>query len=362
MIKDLAKDVSGLAMSAFSRVAIALADDPTGSLPEFTNHTRLSPVTLIGKDITLLPEDQVQNLLQTASAIFASHYLQAVAVGMSINGVQTVDLLAPFSTSSDSNVTRSIRRTMADRMRTANDSQPAQESFKLPMFDGEPTLEEKAPDLSAHANLAVGRLLHVSVGEPGKTVTVPVTLTINPKVVSTDALPKLVTVANRDDGFWARLHQFRAGEIESVQDYLFALDLIEADRKAMLNDETGLYKEIQERKRSGFFKRLLTGRSNINNASAIHIVSKGSMEDIEMALRGKMSRFRTRQEYFKMTNAMLVIEVDARMERFNLYQRGIDDVGTFTFRDIENHGKNANAMDMSALMKAYKLGESPNTL
>lgn len=356
-LTDMATDG---AMSLFHRIGAAIVDDPTMSLPEFTQHTRLSPVTLIDRNVTMLPEDQLQNLLQTAAAIFASHYLQAVSMGLTINGVQTIDLIAPFSTSGDTNVGRLARKTLSDEIRRAG--KPDQQSFKLEMYDGAPAMEEKAPDLGAHANLAVGRLLHVNVGSADKNTTVPVTLTINPKVVDHNSLPKLVSTASRDTDFWSRFHQFRSGEIESVMDYLFALDLIEADRRALLNDDTGLYKDIQERKRKGFFKRLLAGQPNVNNASAIHIISKAGIEEIEVGLKGRFSRHRTRQEYFNLTHSMMVIEVDARMERLRLYQRGIDDVGDYTFRDIQNNGKSSNGLDMNALMQAYKLGESPNTL
>lgn len=356
-LTDLA--VSG-AMGMFQRVAAAIVDDPTMSLPEFTQHTRLSPVTLIDRSVTMLPEDQLQNLLQTASAIFASHYLQAVSMGITINGVQTIDLIAPFSTSTDTNVGRLARKNLSDMLRPSG--KPDQQSFKLPTYDLLPAMEDKAPDLGAHANLAVGRLLHVNVGGAEKSTTVPVTLTINPKVIDPASIPKLISTAARDVDFWSRYHQFRSGEIESVMDYLLALDLIEADRKAKLNDETGLYKQIQDRKRAGFFKRLMTGKPNLNNASAIHIVSKATLEEVEVGLKGKFSRYRNRQEYFEMTHAMMLIEVDARMERLHLYQRGIDDVGDYTFRDIQNNSKSASGLDMNALMQAYKLGESPNTL
>lgn len=60
------------------------------SLPEVTQATRLTPIVLIDKSLTLADDDALTNILQTMLSIYTAHYLQAVSLTNTIKGVSTL--------------------------------------------------------------------------------------------------------------------------------------------------------------------------------------------------------------------------------------------------------------------------------
>jgi len=335
------------------QLAMAMADSGIDSLPEYTSSTRLNPIVLVDRSITILPDDVQQNLMQTLSSIYAAHYLQAVAVSVNVMGVNTISLLDKFSTDRDTG--RILARTAANVAGNV-----AMESMDLPTFTL--SMEDYSQkELNEQVNLAVGRLLHVKVGVGDQTTTIPVSLILNPKIVDGGSIPRVLAMTSEDTSISGRWHKWRSGEIESFVDYLFGLDLVEKDRKALINDEADIYKTARTRRFKSIIDQVVSGGAkSVNTASTMAIITQAAAEELEVALKGKLKSGRTRMEYFRTTHSMLLCVVDSRKERLTIYQRGIDNYGTYTFSDIQKHGSNAGAMDINAILKAYKLGEAPS--
>jgi hypothetical protein len=287
-------------------------------------------------------------------SIYSAHYLQAVALTTNIQGINTMKLLDQFSTNADINA-GNIGSGWLD---FAEMNGIGTESAKLPMY--KPSTEARDNDLQGHVNLAVGRVLHVKVGDNKNSITIPVTVVINPRVINSDVLPSTLAMVETDTSVMGRYHKWRSGEIESFIDYIFALDLIENDKKALLNDTSGVYKEAREKKSKSLFKSLVTGKKTLNTASTMAVITTAVAEELELAIKGRLSNFRDREKYFRATNSMMLVVADTRRERLQIYQRGISEHGTYTFTDIEDAGSKSNSMDISSILKAYKLGESPS--
>ena len=329
------------------------------SLPEYTTPTRLQPVVLIDKSLTYVDDDSLPNILQTMLSIFTAHYLQAISLSTTINGIRTVELLDQFATE------RSLRISAggggyADKVHAMGEL--GNESHKLHMYPDTPALEARSNDseyLQDHVNLAIGRLVHVELGVGLERITIPVTVSVNPRVIASSALPGVLTMVDQDTSVVGRYHKWRAGEINSFVDYIFALDLIEQDKHALLNDSSGIYNEARSRKTKGFFATLLSGRKSLNTASTMAVINKQTSEELELALKGRLSKPNVRNKYFVATNSMMLVVADPRSERLTIYQRGISNAGTYTYSDISNHSKKAGALDIASILKAYKLGNEP---
>jgi len=80
---------------------------------------------------------------------------------------------------------------------------------------------------------------------------------------------------------------------------------------------------------------------------------------MEAALGGRLKSSRVRDNYFRSNTAMMLVVVDMSSERFTLYQRSIDDVGSYTLEDIKKNGSKANGVDIESVLKAYNLGNAP---
>lgn len=319
------------------------------SLPEVTQATRLTPIVLIDKSLTLADDDALTNILQTMLSIYTAHYLQAVSLTNTIKGVSTLSILDQFATDRDLTAGR-FANTAVGMM-----------SLECDKLENYTAMEaDKNNDIQGHVNLAIGRLLHVKLGTSGESVTMPVTVVLNPRVINSTDLPNIMTMVSDDESVVGRYHKWRAGEIESFIDYALALDLIERDRKALLNDSSGIYADARAKKQKGFFATLLTGKRSLNTASTMAVISKRTAEELELAMKGKLKRQTDREKYFQTTNSMMIVVVDSSAERINIYQRGISEFGTYTYTDIKDNGKKASAIDINSILKAYKLGESPS--
>ena len=342
-----------------ARHAVAVHQElKTSSLPEYTASTRLNPVVLIDKQLTVLEDTALPNILQTMGGIFAAHYLQAVKIATSgdLRNVDTIKLLDQFSTDRDLSGGSVISGLKGWGVNVSTESADC----KLQMDWGMEAKGDAVNDVQAHVNLAIGRLLHVTIGVGDAATTIPVSLVLNPRIIASNALPNVLSMNDDDTTFMGRYHKWRSGEIESFLDYALALDIIEKDKKALLSDGDGLYTEARAKKTRGFFSTILSDKKSMNTASTMAVISKSTAEELELALRGKLKKSRTREKYFKDTNSMMLVVVDMRAERLKIYQRGISDHGIYTFGDIEDNSKKSGAMDISSILKAYKLGDAPS--
>jgi len=240
-------------------------------------------------------------------------------------------------------------------------------SYKLPDYSKlRPTLEAAkggnlTDTLNSQVNMAIGRVVEVvfKTGEKSS-INVLVNVLLSPILVSQDTLPNLMMLAGEDQSYVGRFHKWRAGEIESFVDYALALDIIERDRKALLTDETGLYRKAREDKTKGFLKSLITRNHRYNIASAMSLISKATAENIELILKGRLSSERTRDLYFKTTGSMMLVVADPTAERVVIYQRGISEFGVYTYSDLKQYGKKTGGGEIESILKAYKLGERPS--
>lgn len=356
------KDDKSTPLFVADRLSRIISEQGVDSLPEFTTSTRLLPSVLVDSDIAMLEDNVVNDLMQTMAGIYAAHYMQAVSISLNVDGIDTIRLLDQFATdrSPIRNTVRGERGAIRDLFSSA------MESMDLPDFGMEEGAGGKVEASAGKgfgdgSNLAVGRLLHVKVGAGDRAITIPVQLMLQPRIIPSNIIPKTLALIDSDNSFGARYHKWRSGEIESFADFLFALDIIEADRKLMLSDGGDVYRDASARRTRAMSDRLLSaGEKSFNTASTMAVITKNAAESLELALKGKLKHAKVRDRYFHDTHSMMLVVVDPRMERVTIYQRGIDGHGTYTYNDIKNNGSKSDGLNIDSILKAYKLGESPS--
>lgn len=210
------------------------------------------------------------------------------------------------------------------------------------------------------SDLAVGKILDVKVSSGNNTISIPVTVSVIPKMIASQDLIDITTANAVDKSFSGRWHAWRSGEIRFVKDYLLCLDLQEADRKALMADNTGTLLAMRSKRTKGILAALVSGRASPNAVSTMVVVSKDTAQQMEFALKGKFSSGHVRDQWFSSTIAMMLVVVDTVMERFTIYQRGIGHPGTYTLDDIKRNNKSTAGSDIETIMKAYKLGQAPS--
>lgn len=210
------------------------------------------------------------------------------------------------------------------------------------------------------SNLAVGKIINVTINNGKSFVTIPVMATLIPKSIDSADFLDISRVNNIDGSVKGRYHQWRSGEIRFVKDYMLCLDLIEADKKALLADKTGSLLSIRKKHSAGIAKAAVTGKFSPNEVSAMVIISKQTASDLEYILKGSLKQLSVRQQYFNSNSTMMLVVVDVTMERFTIYQRGISDYADYTLDDIKGNASKSNGVSITDVLKAYSQGSMPN--
>jgi hypothetical protein len=223
----------------------------------------------------------------------------------------------------------------------------------------------KAPDnekilhiISDESNLAVGKLIDVKLVHGEQSITMPIAIILDPKTIEPDDYLSIARANSVDKTLWGRYHAWRSGEIRFFKDYLLCLDLIEADKKALLADKTGTLLATRSKRTKGILAALLSGYASPNAVSTMVIISKQTASDLELTIRGSLKNPHVRHEFFSSNSTMMLVVVDTRMERFTFYQRGIADYRELTLADIKGNAKKPNGVDVNEILKAYQLGNA----
>jgi hypothetical protein len=209
------------------------------------------------------------------------------------------------------------------------------------------------------SNLVVGKVLDVKIVNGDQFTSIPVMCRLTPMSIDPQEFLDISNNVGTDGSARARWRALRMGEIRFFKDYLFCLDRIEADKKALLADKTGSLLVDRNRKTTGLLAAVISGRPSPNAISTMIVISKSTATSLEQILHGRLNDFSTRQRWFKGIAAMMLVVVDINMERFTIYQRGIATAGNiYTFDDISSNGKKPNGVNIEDVMKAYNLGHA----
>lgn len=361
-----------------SQIANIISTQQNPSLPEYTKSTRLSPTVLIDKTVMTLEAKQINALMQTMLSIYSGYYLTAVNLTMNVGNINVIRLLDQFSTD------RSLLSSAGNSIWWGNEDIGLENMTMLPDFSME-AVAVNVPDsllnsniphipnarlnkpydnkdnihnITDESNLAVGKLLEVKLVSGDTMVTMPVNVILAPKVIEADDFVAIEAHLNVDKSISGRYHAWRSGQIKFFSDYLLAFDLVEANRKALMSDKTGTLLRQQSTQSKGLLASVISGKISPNAISTMVVISKATAQRIEPSLGGRLTDYGVRTKYFKNNATMMLIVVDTRMERFTIYQRGINDYSELTFDDIAANSKKSNSTDIGSIVSAYKLGNA----
>jgi hypothetical protein len=343
----------------------------TGSLADVTRSARVEPLTIVSKD--LVAAEYTPDVMQTVLSIFTGYYLQAVALTSKVDGIQVIKVLDQLNPNRDDSILRlGEESAVRNVMLTVSGHKyklPSLESWNDPLsLNPQPNTGKTGIDIKLDekdetkelVNLAVGKLINVSVTNNDQSVTIPVNFRLSTTTMPNQSIAHLLTTKNSDeDSFIERWHSWRSGRIEFIKDLILAQDLIDQHKKALMQDEQGVYAEILNRitraKKAGF----ITATPSLAAASNIFVVSTDVIKEVETKLSGKMSKASTRKIIFDATYAMLIVVVDKEWERVTIYTRGIEAATEVSIKEIKmaNKGKGVDPMDV---LKALNQGNAPS--
>ena len=344
--------------------------DETRSISDITKLARVEPITVVSKD--LINVEYLPDVMQTLLNMFTAYYLQAIAISARIDKAEIIRTLDKLNPDRDSTGFFMSTESMKD-YRTLN-----MESYKyrLPTSfnigledDVSPAViskDDASQVLNEISNLAIGKVVEVTFDsgnkkdkdDKGSKFSIPVTIRLTPAILSDISIMKILALKTDDNTLEERYHAWRAGRIRFIQDLILCQDLIDAHKKALMNDEAGTYSEIISRVNSAKKYGLLTGNPSLASASNIFIISEEVARELEGKLGGKLSKASIREKVFENTYAMIIAVVDREWQRITFYVRNISSSADYSVKDLKGANKNKGP-DITDILKAMMGGSAP---
>lgn len=370
------------------------------SLADLTKPARVEPLAIV--DSTLIEQPYMVSLLKLATSNFAGYYLQAVNMILGVGRIDTLkvlDSLNPDRTlgfdyskmSSKPGSGNECFAASAYNPRVYANGLPSLESFSrrirpsllfsMEGFDVDGTIDAvgtvakdagwgeaaespksglSAGDNKIHEieNLAVGKLLNVEITDGAKTAKLPVLIRMIPAAVPPASLVHMFSAGGRDS--WAqRMFMVQTGQIKFWRDFVLGQDMIDEHFRALMNDKSGVFKMITDRRRNNSQKALQTGRVSIADASNVAIVSTETLKMATGKLFGKIEQESVRKAIFDNSYLLMLIVVDERWQRVQIWHRGVDLATTHKFDEIERMEK-SKGPDITEMFKMFSRSMQTN--
>ena len=336
------------------------------SLVDVARVARVEPITMVDADI--INVDCLPDLMQSLHSMFSGYYLQAVAMMGTIGGISVAQKLAPLNPNRALGFeamyidAKRIKENTQFKHRlplTAHKRETAledNETSKLPLSVGDKAIES----VKEAANLSVGKMYNVTLREGPVTATIPISIRLMTNIIPTRMMVDLFTYR---DGFdmdmKERYHAWKSGRLEFVRDLILCNDLIDKRRKAAVKDSKGILSMINNRATGNAVAAFANSSASVATASNIAVVSTETLDQIELAINGKIDSKKTRDAIFENTNLMLLAVVDKGWQRCSIYTRGIDGYTDVAWRDLKISSKDGGSQ-VTDILKAYMLGTAPN--
>lgn len=216
----------------------------------------------------------------------------------------------------------------------------------------------KVVDMSEAANLAVGKMVNVTITSNGNSVNVPLAVKLNCFFMASMPLLHILSSGSQDISFSARWKKWWHGGIDFWKDLVMCQDLIDAHSKNLKADKTGIYLQMMQRRSSNSKAAMVSGMPSANSASNIVILSADSAASLELRIGGKLKDFKTRQRIFQEGYGMLLFVIDDKWGRVRIYTRDIPEFTEVSERDIKASAKGTGP-DIGDILSAFRAGSSP---
>ena len=339
-------------------VQVAGAFQRTDSLIAYTQDCRVEPITLIDEKVMYLP--YLGDILQTANSIFAGYYLQAVSLDAVVGNIQVLKRLDKF------NPTRS------PYLHSFEDFKDGLPKFGVEAYDA--MMNKTTPDAKIEEatgkskfdskavkdanNLAVGKLIEVTLTHNDQTMVLPIAIRLNTKTIDNQSLLHILGNSKDNKSQKERYHGWKSGELQFWRDIVLCEDLVKAHRTTLAKDKSGIYAEMMKRRNNNAVATVMSKELSVATASAITIISDSTRKELEYQIGGKLSDFRTRERIFSDTYMMLMFVVDAEYEHVTIYHRGMNVATDMSVKEMKIAGKNDSSM-ITDVLKAFVSGHAP---
>lgn len=226
--------------------------------------------------------------------------------------------------------TREEAQAEADKINAANAKEKAQEpeTKPTPVYPSTKVAEQSMRDeINKLQSLAIGRILTVTVSRDKQSADINMVLKPELKSLRSNLLIDVANLSNKPTSMRDRfIAYFKRGTIASMLDYLVCLDLIQAHRRALVQDTAGYYEKVHDRIVNNKVAALLTGEFSVGTVANTWIISDTTALRLQASIGGKLDNYAVRNKFMEKSGVMTLIVYNPDHQRVYIYNHGIEDV------------------------------------
>ena len=226
--------------------------------------------------------------------------------------------------------TREEAQAEADKINVANAKEKAEqpEAKAAPVYPSTKVAEQAMRDeINKLQSLAIGRILTVTVSRDKQSADINMVLKPELKSLRSNLLIDVANLSNKPTSMRDRfIAYFKRGTIASMLDYLVCLDLIQAHRRALVQDTAGYYEKVHDRIVNNKVAALLTGEFSVGTVANTWIISDTTALRLQASIGGKLDNYTIRNKFMEKSGVMTLIVYNPDHQRVYIYNHGIEDV------------------------------------
>lgn len=226
--------------------------------------------------------------------------------------------------------TREEAQAEADKINAANAKEKVEqpETKQTPVYPSTKVAEQAMRDeINKLQSLAIGRILTVTVSRDKQSADINMVLKPELKSLRSNLLIDVANLSNKPTSMRDRfIAYFKRGTIASMLDYLVCLDLIQAHRRALVQDTAGYYEKVHDRIVNNKVAALLTGEFSVGTVANTWIISDTTALRLQASIGGKLDNYAIRNKFMEKSGVMTLIVYNPDHQRVYIYNHGIEDV------------------------------------
>lgn len=226
--------------------------------------------------------------------------------------------------------TREEAQAEADKINAANAKEKTEqpEAKAAPVYPSTKIAEQAMRDeINKLQSLAIGRILTVTVSRDKQSADINMVLKPELKSLRSNLLIDVANLSNKPTSMRDRfIAYFKRGTIASMLDYLVCLDLIQAHRRALVQDTAGYYEKVHDRIVNNKVAALLTGEFSVGTVANTWIISDTTALRLQASIGGKLDNYTIRNKFMEKSGVMTLIVYNPDHQRVYIYNHGIEDV------------------------------------
>ena len=377
-----AGDVLNTVKDAMDKAKVASGHLKTSSLVNITSVARVEPLAIIDSDS--MHVEYLGQVLQVAHNIFTGYYLQAVSIIGNVGNVNVIKVLDKLNPNRKPDASGFVTQIITD---VATESLShhmtfglEDSSFKLPTFAMEADKDDRpktpaSPPIDSHklganalataaelSNLSVGKLIDVTLTNSGQSVTVPIAIRLIANEMPPAPMLRLLSLEGLDRSWKERWYKWRAGRIGFIKDLVLAQDMIREDKRAMMEDKTGILDEIMRRAKNNKLAGFFSKNASMNEASNVIVFSEETAAQLKMRHNIDVDNFKQRQSIFDGSYAMIMVKIDREWERVTFFINGQPLGSSVNRNELKGAAAKGSGTDLVEIFRALQNSNTQSIL